>query len=140
MNTCGAGLLDAAAALQEASGPAAIIERIGSVLPGALIVLDGTDSAPTGTIQTYQWTLLSGPSVTIPNPTQASTSLRLPTVEGRYVFQLQVSDGAASGTDTVTVVAAYPTGSGGGGGMGWWWGAGLWAWVLGALFTSLRRR
>jgi len=109
VNTCGAGLLDAAAALQEASGPAAIIERIGSVLPGALIVLDGTDSAPAGTIQTYQWTKLSGPTLTIPSPTQASTSLRLPTVEGRYVFQLQVSDGTDSGTDTVTVVAAYPT-------------------------------
>ena len=108
--------------------------------PGALIELNGAGSvAYNGTILTYQWTQVSGPSVGIPTPSQANTSLRLPTVEGRYVFQLAVTDAGGTGTDTVTVVAAFPP-SGGGGATGLWWGVGLWAWVLVAVGAARRRR
>lgn len=142
--TCGAGLLDAAAAMGAAARPAAVIQRIGSVLPGALITLNGASSvAYNGSILTYQWTQVSGPAVTIPTANQANTSLSLPSVEGRYVFRLTVTDagapGSNTGTDTVTVVAAYPA-SGGGGGMGWWWGLGLWAWVLAMAAGGRRQR
>jgi Subtilase family len=54
---------------------------------------------------TYAWSQVSGPAVTISNATQAQASFT-PTVTGTYVFQLQVSDGAASATDQVTVTAA----------------------------------
>ena len=53
---------------------------------------------------TFAWSQVSGPAVTITNPTSASASFT-PTVAGTYLFQLQVSDGAASATDTVQVVA-----------------------------------
>src|SRR5690606_19648784 len=43
-STCGAGLLDANAALQLADGPAAIIQAIGTVTPGATVTLDGSAS------------------------------------------------------------------------------------------------
>lgn len=136
-DTCGTGLLDAAASVQLASGPAAIIQRIGSVTPGATITLDGSASvAPTGQIVAYQWTQISGPAVVISGASQPIASVTLPGVEARYEFQLKVTDNttptALTGADIVSVTAAYPPAapSGGGGGMGWAWGMALWAWVL----------
>lgn len=144
--TCGAGLLDAAKAVQLADGPAAIIERIGTVAPGSVITLDGRASvALSGSIVSYQWTQLSGPAVTIVNANQAVAGVTLPQVEARYEFQLQVTDNttptALTGADIVSVTAAYPppAPSGGGGGMGWAWGMALWAWVL-ALGWARRAR
>lgn len=141
--TCGAGLLDAAASLQLASGPAAIIGRIGTVRPGALITLDGRNSVALGTatIDSYQWTRQSGAPLVIPDDTLPMTTLRLPDAEGRWVFRLTVTDSnGEQGNDTVTVVARNPppTGGGGGGALGWAWGVGLWAWVL-ALAWRQRR-
>ena len=144
-DTCGAGLLDAAASVQLANGPAAIVQRIGTVTPGATISLDGRASvAASGQIVAYRWTQLSGPTVTILGASQALASVTLPTVEARYEFQLQVTDNttptALTGVDTVSVTAAYPAVSGGGGGgIGWAWGAALWCWVL-ALGWSRRVR
>ena len=144
-DTCGAGLLDAAASVQLASGPAAIIQRIGSVTPGSVITLDGRASvALSGSIVSYQWTQISGPSVTISNASQSVATVALPQVEARYEFQLTVSDRipptpTSTGVDTVSVAAAYPPPSGGGGGMGWAWGLVLWAWVL-ALGRSRRSK
>lgn len=136
--TCGAGLLDAAASVQLASGPAAIIQRIGSTTPGATINLDGSASvAPTGQIVAYRWTQLSGPTVAIAGASQAVASVTLAAVDARYEFQLQVTDNttptALTGADIVSVTAAYPPAApsgGGGGSMGWAWGMALWAWVL----------
>jgi len=146
-DTCGTGLLDAAASVQLASGPAAIIQRIGSVTPGATVALDGSASvALSGGIASYQWTQLSGPAVTIVNANQAVAGVTLPQVEARYEFQLQVTDNttptALTGADIVSVTAAYPPAApsgGGGGGMGWAWGLALWAWVL-ALGWARRAR
>lgn len=136
--TCGSGLLDAAASVQLASGPAAIIQRVGSSTPGATITLDGSASvAPTGQIVAYRWTQLSGPAVTIVGASQSVASVTLAAVDARYEFQLQVTDNttptALTGVDIVSVTAAYPPAApsgGGGGGMGWAWGMALWAWVL----------
>lgn len=143
--TCGAGLLDAQVSLQLARGPAAVIEAVGTVRPGAQITLDGSGSlAITGrTIVSHQWSQVSGPrAIAIPDPMQAITALNLPaSVEGRWVFRLTVRDDTGDeGTDVVAVVAANPPSAGGGGGsLGWAWGAGLWAWVV-ALAWRQRRR
>jgi serine protease len=142
--TCGAGLLDAQRALQLARGPAAVIEAVGTVLPGAQITLDGSGSlAITGrSIVSHQWTQVSGPrAISIPDSTQEITTFALPaSVEGRWVFRLTVRDDMnEEGSDVVAVVAATPPPSGGGGALGWAWGAGLWAWVL-ALGWRQRRR
>lgn len=143
--TCGAGLLDAQRSLQLARGPAAVIQALGTVRPGAQITLDGRGSVaiPGRTIVSHQWTQVSGPTtITVPDGTEALTSFALPaSMEGRWVFRLTVLDDIGDdGSDTVVVLAAYPPPTGGGGGsLGWAWGAGLWAWVL-ALGWRQRRR
>lgn len=144
-STCGAGLLDANRSLQLARGPAAVIQALGTVRPGAQITLDGRGSlAITGrSIVSHQWVLVSGPqAVSIPDDTRDLTSFALPaSIEGRWVFRLTVRDNTgAEGSDVVAVVAANPppTGGGGGGAFGWAWGVGLWAWVL-ALAWRQRR-
>ncbi len=74
----------------------------------ATVTLNGTgssdpDAGPSAL--TYAWSQISGPAATITNPTSASASFVAATA-GTYVFQLQVSDGAASATDTVSIVAS----------------------------------
>lgn len=128
-DTCGVGLLDAQTSLKLATGPAAIVRRVGTVAPASTITLDGLGSiAPASrSIVSYQWTLVSGPrGLDIPGANQAQTSLRLPAVAGRWVFRLTVTDSSgATGSDTVLVraegaVEPAPAGSGGGsfGGLG----------------------
>jgi serine protease len=138
--TCGAGLLDAATSVQLATGPAAVIAPIGTVNPGATISLNGTASvALAGTvIDSHQWTQVSGPTVAIGTPQSAVASVSLPSIEATYVFKLTVTDNLTPteriGSDTVTVVAAYPvvaaSSGGGGGSTSLFWGMALWAWVL----------
>ncbi|MDP1684235.1 S8 family peptidase [Hydrogenophaga sp.] len=138
--TCGAGLLDAAGAVREAYNPAAVIAPIGTVNPGATISLNGTASvALAGTvIDSHQWTQVSGPTVTIGTPQSAVANVSLPSIEATYVFKLTVTDNLTpterTGSDTVTVVAAYPvvaaSSGGGGGSTSLFWGMALWAWVL----------
>jgi serine protease len=145
--TCGAGLLDAAASVQLATGPAAIIAPIGTVTPGTAISLNGSASvALTGNIVSHQWTQVSGPTVAITNAQTAVAGVSLPNVQASYVFRLTVTDDfmptARSGSDTVTVVAAYPATSGGGGGgsTSVFWGIALWAWVLAVCWQQRRAR
>ncbi len=74
----------------------------------ATVALNGSASSdPDGGPNplTYAWTQVSGPSATITNPTSATASF-VASSAGTYVFQLQVSDGAASATDTVSIVAS----------------------------------
>jgi serine protease len=145
--TCGTGLLDAAASVQLATGPAAVIAPIGTVTPGTTISLNGSASvALTGSIVGHQWTQVSGPAVAISNAQSAVAGVSLPTVQATYVFKLTVTDDftptARSGSDTVTVVAAYPATSGGGGGgsTSVFWGIALWAWVLAVCWQQRRAR
>ncbi len=149
-STCGAGLLDAAASVQLATGPAAIITPIGTVNPGATISLNGTASvALTGfNIVSHQWTQVSGPTVAISGAQAAVAGANLPNVPATYVFRLMVTDNATptarTGSDTVTVVAEYPASNSGGGGgsTSLFWGMALWAWVLAVCWQQypLRRK
>ena len=144
--TCGAGLLDAAGAVREAYNPAAVITPIGTVTPGTAISLNGSASvALTGfNIASHQWTQVSGPTVAITNASTAMAGVNLPNAQATYVFKLTVTDNfmpARSGSDTVTVVAAFPATSGGGGGSSsLFWGLALWAWVLAVCWQQRRTR
>ncbi|MBL7716502.1 MAG: hypothetical protein JNL01_13640 [Bdellovibrionales bacterium] len=79
-------------------------------LPTNSAPLAGSATDSDGTISTYAWTKVSGPSATIQNPGLAST-LATGLLEGTYVFRLTVTDddGATHSDDkTVTVAAATP--------------------------------
>ena len=65
--------------------------------------LDGSGSNdPNGNALTYHWTQISGPSVSLSAETANRTTF-IPESESSYVFQLQVSDGYLTDTDTVTI-------------------------------------
>jgi serine protease len=144
--TCGAGLLDTAAAVQAANPgavPVAAIRPVVSPAVGASVVLDGSESiASSGaTLVGYAWTQTQGPTVTIVNPTSARASVQLPASAATFAFRLVVTDSAGR-TDDAEVGMTSTGGSGGsddggGGATGWWWGAALWAV---AAIAWLRRR
>jgi len=65
--------------------------------------LDGSGSSdPNGNALTYRWTQISGPSVSLSAETANRTTF-IPESESSYVFQLEVSDGYLTDTDTVTI-------------------------------------
>ena len=80
-------------------------------LPTSSATLTATASETNGTIVSYQWTQLSGPSTaTIGTATQASTGVSA-LVQGVYTFQILVTDNSGvTATDVVkvTVNAAVP--------------------------------
>ena len=73
-------------------------------LPTNSVALSGSGSDPDGTISSYQWSKISGPSgYSIANPGSANTSIT-GLVQGVYQFQLKVTDnGGATGNDTIQV-------------------------------------
>lgn len=73
-------------------------------LPTTTVNLVGTGNDSDGTIASYLWTKLSGPtSITITTPTVASTSVTA-LVAGTYVLQLKVTDNqGATATDSITI-------------------------------------
>lgn len=73
--------------------------------------LTGSATDPDGTISTYSWAFLTGPSTpTINSPSSASTTIDDLTTIGSYVFRLTVTDDdGTTGFDEVTItVAAAP--------------------------------
>jgi len=158
--TCGAGLLDAGAAV---TAVAQVVARIdagsGSTTAGSSITLDGSgSSAPAGhAITGYQWTLTAGSGIaSFTSATNAATATVATTATGSFTVSLTVTDDAAAqatSTASVTVTAvstprlppappaATSSDSGGGGALGWPWLAGLLAAVLALQRASrLRRR
>ena len=80
-----------------------------SVVEGDVVHLDGTGSAdPEGATLTYSWTQISGPAVTLSDPTAAQPCFTAPELlEGAEIkFQLEVSDGVHHTTDVVTIQVA----------------------------------
>jgi hypothetical protein len=78
-----------------------------NVTVGTVVTLAGSGNDPDGgpSPLTFAWTQVSGPSVTIGNANQATATVT-PSTAATYVFQLAVSDGAATATDQVTVIAS----------------------------------
>ncbi len=73
-------------------------------LPTNSITVIGSGTDPDGSIASYQWTKISGPSqFTIVSPTQAQTVINN-LAQGVYLFQLTVTDNlGATGKDTVQI-------------------------------------
>jgi serine protease len=144
--TCGAGLLDARAAVAQVARLEAYIEPSAETVAPSQAVTFSSDSTvlPAGrTIASYQWTLESGGSiVSLPAATDTATLTVTPSAAGSFGVRLTVVDstGATSTTtSTVTVSPLTPppsTDGGGGGG-----GALNPAWLLAlcAAVLALRR-
>ena len=84
-----------------------------AILDNAIAQLDGTASSdPDGDPLTYHWTQISGPAVTISNPTSATPTFAAPAVTAPTTLEVEltVSDGEASSSDRVDVVVS-PHGS-----------------------------
>jgi serine protease len=109
---CGAGLLDANAAVRTTSVPPAVTITNASqvVAPNTTVSLSGTAVAGSGgSISSYAWTQLTGPSVgTIANSNTATASFTAPAT-GTFSFQLTATDsGGLTGTATATVRVNTP--------------------------------
>ncbi len=79
--------------------------------PTSQVTLDGSASYDVGgTIVSYLWEKLSGPSCTITSPSSATTTVTAMNNTGTYVFRLTVTDDRSdTGQDTVTItVNAQP--------------------------------
>ncbi|HRD97898.1 MAG TPA: S8 family serine peptidase [Rubrivivax sp.] len=150
---CGAGMMDAGAAVAAAAalpGPVPRIEvTTAAPTAGAAVALsaDGSTVGAGASIQTYAWVLLDGGGIVsaFDSATNARTASLTPATAGSFTVQLTISDstGATASTTQVVVVAAAPVvtppasspgaNAGGGGGGG---ASSLW-WVLGVLTATL---
>jgi hypothetical protein len=73
-------------------------------LPTNSTTLTGSGSDPGGTIASYAWTRVSGPTTFTLGTANAATTALNNLVAGTYVFRLTVTDnGGATGTDDITV-------------------------------------
>ena len=110
------------------------------------VTLDGSQSNdPDGDALEYQWEQITGPSVTLNDPTSAIAAFTAPNVSSDTLFQFQLtvtdpgglSDSAVANV-TVTFVQPGPGGGGGGGSSG---GGSLGLWALLTLgLATIRRR
>ena len=125
-STCGAGLLDAGAAVAAvATVTANISVASNAVVVGADVLLDGSRSSASGarTIDLYQWTITSG-NATFTSASNASTATLTTSAAGNVVVSLSVTDSAGrqASTSTTLSVGAAPgapppvSGDSGGGG------------------------
>jgi serine protease len=141
---CGAGMLDAGAAVAAVSGPVPRID-ISTANPTAGSAVSLSGAASSGSIASYLWELVDGGGIVsgFSSATNASTASLLPTAAGSFTVRLTVSaaNGASqSATQVVTVAAAgtppvTPPADSGGGGVSFWWVMG----VLAAALALLRQ-
>jgi major membrane immunogen (membrane-anchored lipoprotein) len=72
-------------------------------LPTNSVTLSGRGNDSDGTITSYLWTKISGPTATIANPSSETTNVT-GLLEGTYQFELKVTDDkGATGKDTVNI-------------------------------------
>ncbi len=145
--TCGAGMLDASAAVAAAAGAVVPTAVIGapSATPqaGASITVDGSGStAGAGeTVSSYRWVITSGSTVARISGSAAGSTVTIDALAaGSFTLQLTITDSAGesdSETRTITVAAAPSSGGGGGGAMEPAWAAGL---LLALAALAWRRR
>ncbi|MDH3715315.1 MAG: PKD domain-containing protein [Gammaproteobacteria bacterium] len=90
-----------------------------TVEPGGTVTLDGTASSdPNGDALTFSWTQTGGEAVTLNAADTATPNFTAPGTEQALVFELSVSDGTESGTDSVTITVAAGGGGSGSSGLG----------------------
>ncbi len=133
--TCGAGMLDAGAAVTQAAAgsagvatsytwpTAAVSSATATVVAGQSVTLDGSASTPgsSGAAVTYAWSIPDADThVSLGSTTGATVSVRGVSA-GTGVVQLAVTDPTSGLVNNLTVnvtVTAAPAGSSGGGGGG----------------------
>jgi serine protease len=153
-STCGAGMLDAGAAVTAAAAlstgtppTAAVASPTASVTVGSTVTLDGSSSAlgvgsGVGTLS-YSWTVLDGASNISLGAANASTVVVTGLAAGTARALLTVSDArgiSATAVTTVTVTASSSSGGGGGGGSSGGGGAANPAWLAALLLAGLLLR
>jgi serine protease len=111
--TCGAGLLDAAAAVTAAALPTARIQALDPLIAGGLIRLDAGDSMaiPAYAIRTWQWQLLSAPAGASLTTFDTEMTALQAVAAGAYQIRLTVTDdhgGSASTEISLNVDSAPP--------------------------------
>lgn len=131
--SCGAGLLDAVAAVQSAGNATPPVAEAGEdqlVEPRTTVALSavGSSASTPAAIAQYSWTQLSGTPVVLANAQSANPTFTAPGQSEALSFRLTVTDdGGLTGTDTVQVQLSATTfsaseanaaASGGGGGGG----------------------
>lgn len=122
---CGAGMLDADAAVAASDGAfPRIVVLTAAPTAGATVQLDASGSlvAQGRTVRSYAWTITAGGGIVSGFSAGASAAAAslTPTGAGSFTVQVQVTDdlgGTSFGSTTVTV-AASGSGGGGGGGSG----------------------
>jgi serine protease len=135
--TCGAGMLNTAAAVNALSAPFGVIQAPTTFNTNTSVSIDGSASFDTtgGQVATYQWSVVNvtGAMPTIANATSGSTTLQA-TGTSNFTLRLRVTGASGATDDTdfaMSTIAAVtppstntPIGSGGGGGGGgafdWW--------------------
>ncbi len=143
--TCGAGLLDAFAAVSRALDPAASIAASTTTpTAGDTVTLDGSASLAYANraITSYQWTITAGASfASFSGATNGAVATLNTTSAGNVTVQLVVTDGTgATGTSVASIAIAQPaapaaaTGSSGGGAVDL-----AWLLVLAGAVAALRR-
>jgi serine protease len=151
-STCGAGMLDAGAAVtlaaQTTSGSgatnytwptAAITSTATTVVAGSSITLDGSTSQPgsSGAAVTYKWSIPDGDTFITLGGATSSTVVVTGASVGTGKVQLSVTDptsGLSTNTTVNVSVTAAPTTTGGGGGGG---GAANPAWLAALAIAGL---
>lgn len=125
-STCGAGMLDASAAVAAAASPVAEIKALDPLRTGT-IQLDGSSAATAGRVITdWKWTVVSAPSgASLGSTSSATTTLQAPAA-GSYLLRLTVTDNLGARDTTETALSVSKPSSGGGGG-----GSADWLFVLG---------
>lgn len=121
---CGAGMLDAGAAVAAVAGPLARIDvQTASPTVGASISLSasGSQAGPAAAINTYSWRLVSSdPGVVsgFSSANNASTATLQPAAAGSFTVELTVTDafGNSDSTRSTVRVVAPPSNPGTGGG------------------------
>ncbi len=142
--TCGAGLLDAGAAVVAAAGintaAATIVAPAATLTIGGALTLDGSTARATGTrtITAYQWTM-TPPTGIATLAANGATAVVTGLAAGSVVVTLTITDSAGiqtSNSVTLTVAAPPAATSGGGGGameLGWllgWLASVIGVWVV----------
>jgi serine protease len=113
--TCGAGMLNAAAAVITAEGIAVQITLSSSSgSPGQHITLNGSGSTASAgyTITTYQWTTTPSTSDQLENANQAVATLVVPSFRSITVNLTITDSGGHSATGSATVESAFGASSG----------------------------
>jgi serine protease len=142
-STCGAGMLDAGAAVRAVGGVRVTIDvSPAAPIAGQAITVSGTNStvAAGRSIATWAWSVLDAGSTgsVLTGGTAAATASLQPAAAGTVVVRLVVTDnqGVAVASQSSIVVAAATTApaTGGGGGGG---GALSWPWLLALLLACV---